>query len=202
LTTGDLIRSQSKLHAKLTALSSREGSRRRMIIDLEANNCLPTLDADICVVGAGPAGITIAQQLVGKGLRICLAESGGFVEEPRTQRLYDGECVGHPMSLTEGRCRVFGGSSTQWTGRSATLDPVDFEERSWIQNSGWPISWQSLQPYYDRARALGAFGWPWLSDADAVFSIRRTMPRFSTTNLVPFIWRGAPPHVAGRRAPG
>ena len=86
------------------------------MLDLERGACPATLSADVCVVGAGPAGLAIARQLIDTGLDICLAESGGFADEPRTQRLYGGECVGHPMSLTEGRCRVFGGSSTQWTG--------------------------------------------------------------------------------------
>jgi choline dehydrogenase-like flavoprotein len=42
--------------------------------------------------------------------------------------------------------------------RYLPLDPIDFETRSWVPHSGWPITFQDLVPYYDRARALCGLG--------------------------------------------
>ena len=43
------------------------------------------LEADVCIVGGGAAGITIASELLGSGLDICLVESGGFTPDAETQ---------------------------------------------------------------------------------------------------------------------
>jgi hypothetical protein len=166
-----------------------------MISDLNDSSCPNKVKTDICIVGAGPAGISIALQFIGSGFTVCLAESGGWVEDSRTQRLYDGDSFGHPMALTEGRCRVFGGSATRWGGASATLDAIDFEQRSWVQNSGWPISFDSLEKYYEKAKLVGNFKEPWVSDSDAMASINRQMPFFRSGNIDPFIWRVSAPDL-------
>jgi choline dehydrogenase-like flavoprotein len=171
-----------------------------MFLDLEDEGCPEEFAVDVCIVGAGPAGITIAQQFIDSRLRVCLAESGGFTEEHATQALYDGESVGHPITLTAGRHRMFGGSGVRWGGRSAVLDPLDFEKRSWVKHSGWPISWETLQPYYDRAKQLSNFKQPWCTNADVLRSIHREFPRFSTTDIVPYVWRTAAADL--RRGPG
>ena len=166
-----------------------------MISDLNDSSYPNKLKTDICVVGAGPAGITIASQFIGSGFTVCLAESGGWIEDSRTQRLYDGDTIGHPVTLTRGRYRVFGGSATRWGGRSATLDPIDFEQRSWVQNSGWPISFDSLEKYYEKAKLVGNFKEPWVSDRDAMASINRQMPCFRSGNIDPFVWRFSAPDL-------
>jgi hypothetical protein len=162
------------------------------IEDLQKNASLSYLETDICVIGAGPAGISFAHQLIGSGIRLVLAESGGWADEPRTQALYEGESVGHPMTLTEGRHRRFGGTSTYWGGRVATLDQLDFAERSWVNDSGWPISWKTMEPFYEQAKTKANFKAPWLPEADALNSINRKLPILSTEKIKPFIWRSAP----------
>jgi choline dehydrogenase-like flavoprotein len=110
----------------------------------------------VCIVGAGPAGIAIADRLRGSGLSICLVESGGFDPELRTQRLYSGENVGHPyFRLDWCRFRLFGGSTNRWGGWCRPLGPFDYEKRDWVPHSGWPICESSVRPYYpDAARLL------------------------------------------------
>ena len=49
-----------------------------LIEDLKRLETGKTLSVDICVVGAGPAGITIANEFIGSGLSVCLVESGGL----------------------------------------------------------------------------------------------------------------------------
>jgi choline dehydrogenase-like flavoprotein len=166
-----------------------------MIEDLREFHPDTGLEVDLCVVGAGPAGITIAKEFLGSGIRVCLVESGGFQEEADTQALYRGESVGHPMALDEGRYRVFGGSATHWGGRTTTLDPIDFEARDWVQHSGWPISLSHLRPYYERAKAVNNYKAPWIPDRDVPAAAGIDLPPFRSSDIVPFVWRYAAPDL-------
>ncbi len=163
-----------------------------MIEDLSELETGTTLDVDLCVVGAGAAGVTIAKQLLGSGIRVCLVEAGGMAEEPDTQDLYRGECVGHSFEVHEGRYRVFGGSGTRWGGRCATLDPIDFEARDWVNKSEWPIGLAELKPFYERAKALSNFERPWIPDDEVPAALGIELPRFDVDGVDPFVWRYAP----------
>jgi choline dehydrogenase-like flavoprotein len=113
------------------------------------------LATDLCVVGAGPAGITLALELAGAGREVLLLESGGHGLEPGAQELNVGYTEGLPaLPLTATRFRALGGSTLRWEGRCLTLDPIDFEERREIADSGWPISWDEMASCYERAWSL------------------------------------------------
>jgi choline dehydrogenase-like flavoprotein len=115
--------------------------------------------ADICIVGAGAAGITIALEFIGTRYSVLVLEGGGLEPEVETQKLYDSEVVGLPhVGVHEGRARVFGGTTTLWGGQALRLDPLDFRERSWVPHSGWPISRKELDPFYDRAERVLKLG--------------------------------------------
>lgn len=117
------------------------------------------LDADVCIVGGGAAGITLARELAGGGRRTILLESGGFDYDDQTQQLYEGRSVGqklHPLS-TE-RLRFFGGSTNHWSGGCRPFDAQDLAARSYIPDSGWPIGASDLDPYYRRAQAICQLG--------------------------------------------
>jgi choline dehydrogenase-like flavoprotein len=112
-----------------------------------------SLQADLCIIGAGAAGLLLAHAFVGTGTSVVVAESGERVASPRTQALYCGEVDGRPFrGLQDGRVRSLGGSTTLWGGQCIPLDPIDFEERPWVRHSGWPISQADLQPYYALAK--------------------------------------------------
>jgi len=117
--------------------------------------------ADLCIVGAGAAGISIALQFVGKPFKLILLEGGGTSADPATQSLYAGEIVGLPCVRPDiSRSRFLGGSTNCWGGWCRPLDELDMEERPWIPNSGWPIERNELQSYYRRSHELlqlGAF---------------------------------------------
>lgn len=118
-----------------------------------------TLSADLCVVGAGAAGITVARAFAGSGVRVLLLESGGLEFEDRVQELYVGENVGLPyFELDACRLRYFGGTTNHWAGRCRPLDPHDFEAREWVPLSGWPIGRADLDPYYRAAHELCQLG--------------------------------------------
>ena len=111
-----------------------------------------TIEADLCVIGAGAAGITIAREMAGTQHRVVVLESGGLDYDERTQSLYEGTNIGMAsFDLDINRLRYFGGTTNHWAGHCRPLDPIDFERRSWVPYSGWPISRQDLVPYYLRA---------------------------------------------------
>jgi choline dehydrogenase-like flavoprotein len=111
--------------------------------------------ADLCIVGAGPAGIALAESLSGSGLHTLLLESGGLKLGNRLGHLNRADIVGQRFTGdTEGRARVFGGAGRLWAGQCLRLDPIDFEKRDWIPDSGWPIGMADLDGYYTQAEAF------------------------------------------------
>lgn len=111
------------------------------------------LQADLCIIGAGIAGISIARSLLGSGLKVALLESGGVDHEPAVQELAAGDSIGFDYyPLVDSRLRMFGGTTAIWGGRVAMLDDIDFHPRDWVPDSGWPFPIATLQPWYDRAR--------------------------------------------------
>lgn len=125
-----------------------------MFVDARTLPASENLETDICIVGAGPAGIALATALSGMGRRIVLAESGGLEFDPATQALNDGESVGLSYRVNESRLRYFGGAANHWAGNCRPLDPSNFETRSWLPHSGWPFARSELDPYYEKARLL------------------------------------------------
>ncbi len=118
-------------------------------------NSLPdgfTRAYDVCVIGAGAAGMTLVNELAQSGLSIGVVESGGFSFEIDTQNLYDFENVGIPRKPHPAtRLRMYGGTTNHWDGRCGPFDATDFTEREWVPHSGWPISRDELEPFYVRA---------------------------------------------------
>ncbi len=123
-----------------------------------------TLAADVCVIGAGAAGITLARALAGSGHSVLLLESGGFEFDDRTQALYRGKTVGLPidptidMGLDSPRLRYFGGTTNHWSGFCRPFPELDFEVRSYVPRSGWPIARADLDPYYAAAQDVVGLG--------------------------------------------
>ncbi|MFO1059941.1 MAG: GMC family oxidoreductase [Dongiaceae bacterium] len=125
-----------------------------MLVDARTLPDGERLAFDLCIIGAGAAGITLAQALAGGGQRIALVESGGLDFDPAVQELYAGESVGLRYRLAETRLRYFGGSTNHWSGLCRPLDPLDFAERPWVPHSGWPFARGALEPFYERARPI------------------------------------------------
>lgn len=113
------------------------------------------VECDVCVAGAGAAGITLALELEGSGLDICLLEAGGW-EPPSVDDAhpYAGESIGEPYNLLVTRLRYFGGTTNHWGGWCMPLDPIDFRARTFVPLSGWPFGRSALEPYYARAARI------------------------------------------------
>jgi len=118
---------------------------------------------DLCIVGAGAAGIAMALEWIGAERRVLLLEGGGFDYEPRMQELYRGEIAGLPyFPLEAARLHYFGGTTGHWAGFCSTFDALDFERRDWVPHSGWPIGRADLDPFYPRAHqvlGIGPYEW-------------------------------------------
>lgn len=129
--------------------------RRVRIVDATEIRSGATIAADICVVGSGAAGMTVATQLDGTGQSVCLLESGGYGPDEDTQALYDLEVVGHPVRRNfMSRARYFGGTSNLWAGRNMRLSSLDFSARDWIPHSGWPIPYSEVSRHYAAAEDI------------------------------------------------
>ena len=142
-----------------------------------------TLDADVCIVGAGPAGLVLARELVARGLVVVLLESGGHADAPldadadaradahadaHADALNDGDVAGDAYAgLRATRARGVGGTASRWNtplddgpgAKWVPLDPVDVDGR-------WPIAYDALLPYYVRAQRTAGLG-PFAYDAAA-----------------------------------
>lgn len=116
-------------------------------------------DADVCVVGAGIAGITIAARLRNRGLRVVILESGGRDHDEPAQALNEVEITGHPYKgASQGRTRGLGGNSTIWGGALLPFTPTDFMSDEKDQSATWPINFADLEPYIDDVEKM--FGLP------------------------------------------
>lgn len=103
---------------------------------------------DVCVCGAGPAGITLAVALANKGWRVALMEAGGLESDLQSQALYRGDNGGLPYyPLDACRLRYFGGTSNHWGGYTRPLDARDFEPLAQHPPNEWPIRKRDLDPY-------------------------------------------------------
>ena len=127
-----------------------------MIIDARTLPEGTTIDVDVCIVGGGPAGISVAVPFLDTSTSVAVLESGGLGFDADVQELAETEASGHHYyPVKETRIRAFGGSTLSWGGISAPLDALDFEERPWVPLSGWPVTRKELDPFYDRAKTVG-----------------------------------------------
>ncbi len=129
--------------------------------DLPDGQCFHT---NICIVGAGAAGIAMALELAGSRIKVMVLESGGFEADADTQDLYAGSVASTALHSPPDRYRQrrFGGSTTIWGGRCVPFDEIDFEARPYVPYSGWPFSRKELEQHYVKANELceaGAFAY-------------------------------------------
>lgn len=110
------------------------------------------IEGDLCIIGAGAAGISIALDWMGRREKVILLEGGGFEYDEAVQNSYEGTNTGQKYyPLKAARLHYFGGTTGHWAGMCAPFDPIDFKEREWVPHSGWPIDKSTLDPYYAKA---------------------------------------------------
>ncbi|MFD2569125.1 GMC oxidoreductase [Spirosoma soli] len=129
---------------------------------ISKNNVQPgqTLTTDVCIIGSGPAAISVALGLAATERNIVVVAGGGWSETIANQDLNRGVVAkaGSHEPLEENRRRQFGGTSAAWGGRCIPFEPLDFKKRDWVPDSGWPFSYEALEPYYRKAAELCQIG--------------------------------------------
>lgn len=164
-----------------------------MIVDLQhTDGIIPVHSADVCVIGAGAAGISMAIELSRRGLSVLLVEGGGINFEDSSQELYRTEITGLPHAgVHEGRFRVLGGTTTRWGGQILELDASDFERRPWVPESGWPFPKSVLHRHYARALEIEGVDRSLLGDDDVWSALDISKPPLHN-GIEPFFTRFCP----------
>ena len=158
------------------------------------------IKTNVCIIGAGAAGITIARELKNENFSVILLESGGFDYDNETQSLYAGEGAGiiDDQYLLSSRCRYFGGSTNLWAGNCRPLDVIDFEKRSWMPYSGWPFPKSKLDSYYKEAASICEIS-PFDYNLDKLMSSSNTPHLIDWSNrIVTKLFHKSPPTRFGR----
>ncbi|HEY2350231.1 MAG TPA: GMC family oxidoreductase [Puia sp.] len=124
-----------------------------MIIAPKKYSSGTVIETDICIIGGGPAAISLALSFLNHHSKIIILTGGSWKEKPRHRELNRGiiDPPGSHEPLEENRRRVFGGGTAVWGGRCVPFDPIDFEKRSWIPHSGWPVSYTQVEQYFERS---------------------------------------------------
>ena len=110
---------------------------------------------DLCIVGAGAAGLALAAQFLDTSWRVLVLESG----------LNDPDAFGNDLNVLDnvglrhdgwrdGRVRSFGGTTRAWGGQLLPMRASELASRPWVPDSGWPMQLEELQPYYRRVERL------------------------------------------------
>lgn len=123
-----------------------------MILDANELESARSFQADVCIIGSGAAGITIAREFCGTHHQVIVLEGGGSGFEPQSQEPYQSEVTGLAHGgIHQGRARAFGGTTLLWAGQCLPLFDIDFSRRDWVPYSGWPFPRTELESFYSRA---------------------------------------------------
>ncbi|MHC8332721.1 FAD-dependent oxidoreductase [Pseudomonas sp. LB3P25] len=109
---------------------------------------------DFCIIGAGPAGITLALHLAGNGWRVVLLEGGGHEYSQNSQSLYKCPSSGLEVYAEETRLRYLGGTSNHWAGRCRPFERSDFTVGPPVNLPGWPIAFSEIERNLPAAMAI------------------------------------------------
>jgi choline dehydrogenase-like flavoprotein len=131
-----------------------------MFIDARSVPTGTVIETEVCIVGGGAAGITLAREFANASFRVALLESGGAEPEAATQNLYDGSNIGRPYGIFPvSRLRYFGGTTNHWGGVWCDMPAsLDFETRADLPYTGWPFPLSYLEPWYRRAQPVLKLG--------------------------------------------
>ena len=125
-----------------------------LIIEYRDVTCPPDIATDICIIGAGVAGLAIAREFIGTSIDVCVVAGGGPQADDEYQALYQGTSLGSPeFDPATSRLRAYGGTCNLW-GRGCIPLGTALDDREWVPHSGWPLSYADLEPHYRKARAF------------------------------------------------
>ena len=110
---------------------------------------------DLCIVGAGAAGLALATQFLHTPWRVLVLESGLREPDDVADDLNTLACDGlRHDGWRSGRVRSLGGTTLAWGGQLVPMRASELAPRPWVPDSGWPLTLDELQPYYRRVEDL------------------------------------------------
>jgi choline dehydrogenase-like flavoprotein len=166
-----------------------------MIVDARSLPTGTVVDSEVCIIGAGAAGITLAREFSAAAFRVVLLEGGGLEFEEASEALYDGRSIGRPFEDLEScRLRYFGGTTNHWGGWCLPYDAIDFEERAGLPERGWPFSRSYLDPWYRRAQTVCQIGPYDYNPAHWGIPVGEIPPPFDGPHFVCKILQQSPTH--------
>lgn len=142
--------------------------------------------ADICIIGAGPAGISIASQFLGSNVSVALLESGSLGRNEELQTLSEGSI--ETVNALDDKwvhfhsARRFGGTADRWAGQSREMDEIDFLPRKNSPHHGWPFTKKELLPWYKKAKEF--IGIPDVPEDQAINGTRLKIKHYSRPDPV------------------
>ena len=164
---------------------------RDLLRDTPPSTPAGAASSDVCIVGAGAAGIVLALELVRQGRTVTLLEGGGAEIEEDSQDPFLSEVAGLPhRGVHEGRFRAKGGTTTRWGGQILEFQPIDFAARAWVPASGWPFDHAELAPFYERALKLEGLDAVLREDSAVWAALGEAQPAFA--GLDPYFSRWCP----------
>src|ERR1700694_5591470 len=172
-----------------------------MIMDARQIAPWAALQCDICIIGSGAAGLTLAHELQDSGPGIIVLEAGGDKFRYDAQDPYKGEVTdsAHHGPLDEYRQRRLGGTTAVWGGRCAPFTEIDFERRAHVPHSGWPLSKVQLDPFYARANVYCQCGEYAYDAGQALPGSSEWIRGFRPDDVAASgIWRFSPPTHFGK----
>lgn len=162
-----------------------------MINDLDRAGGAPlTCDAEVCIVGAGTAGLFLAQLLREHGMQVVLLEAGGATPRDSAEIGALFETTGDPYAKVGiGRRFGLGGTSTVWGGQLIPMLESAFQARTETAANAWPIAYSELarfnpvvrrilglqqqsRPVEDEMEVLARATYPQLHGFDPRFKLR------------------------------
>lgn len=124
-------------------------------MDLNQLKNAPQREFDLCIVGSGPAGLSLASQFFDTDISVVILESGPV--DPSEQHDKLNHCISTGVREVDGvnsRLRCFGGAGRLWAGVCAPMSNSDFEGYPHLGINGWPISLSDLDDHYESAAEL------------------------------------------------
>ena len=112
------------------------------------------LNTHFCIVGSGPAGSILAQNLAKKGFQTILVEAGSLDSKNIKQPCFDKININKNYQTNLNSSYQVGGASNLWSGKISELDEIDFTKRTFIKDYGWPFKKKKLDPYYNKASKI------------------------------------------------
>lgn len=113
-----------------------------------------SLSSPICIIGSGPAGISLALSLAEKGIQSIIIEAGPLEPSSKKPLLKGHTFSGMWYNPQGSKLMQVGGTSGHWAGYCAPLDDEDFNGNDIFNTSTWPFSKSELNPFYQKASAI------------------------------------------------